>query len=57
MGILKAQGFKNLDYDGKIIFKGEVKFVIRMNNFFYLILFLFFFQMQILKVMLKQVIV
>tara|TARA_Y200000002_G_scaffold3529_1_gene3232 strand:- start:1094 stop:1522 length:429 start_codon:yes stop_codon:yes gene_type:complete len=28
MGFLKAQGFKNLDYDGKIIFKGEVEFVI-----------------------------
>ena len=28
MGSLKANGFKNLDYDGKIIFKGEVKFVI-----------------------------
>ena len=28
MGYLKAQGFKNLDYDGKIIFKGEVEFVI-----------------------------
>ena len=30
MGLLKAQGFKNFDYDGKIFFKGEVKFVI--NN-------------------------
>ena len=28
MGLLKAQGFKNLDYDGKIIFKGVVEFVI-----------------------------
>tara|TARA_B100000989_G_scaffold183173_1_gene137788 strand:+ start:623 stop:1048 length:426 start_codon:yes stop_codon:yes gene_type:complete len=28
MGLLKAEGFKNLDYDGKIIFKGEVEFVI-----------------------------
>ena len=28
MGLLKAQGFKNLDYDGKIFFEGEVKFVI-----------------------------
>ena len=28
MGQLKAQGFKNLDYDGKIFFKGEVEFVI-----------------------------
>ena len=28
MGLLKAQGFKNLDYDGKIFFKGEVEFVI-----------------------------
>ena len=27
MGLLKAQGFKNLDYDGKIFFKGEVEFV------------------------------
>ena len=26
MGLLKAQGFKNLDYDGKIFFEGEVKF-------------------------------
>tara|TARA_B100000963_G_C22483750_1_gene605927 strand:- start:304 stop:732 length:429 start_codon:yes stop_codon:yes gene_type:complete len=28
MGLLKAQGFKNLDYDGKIIFEGDVEFVI-----------------------------
>ena len=28
MGILKAQGFKNLDYDGKIFFEGKVEFVI-----------------------------
>ena len=28
MGTLKGKGFKNLDYDGKIIFKGEVNFVI-----------------------------
>tara|TARA_B100000941_G_C28015189_1_gene307260 strand:- start:69 stop:497 length:429 start_codon:yes stop_codon:yes gene_type:complete len=28
MGILKAQGFKNHDYDGKIFFEGEVEFVI-----------------------------
>ena len=28
MGLLKAQGFKNYDYDGKIFFEGEVKFVI-----------------------------
>ena len=28
MGLLKAQGFKNLDYDGKIFFKGDVEFVI-----------------------------
>ena len=28
MGLLKAQGFKNLDYDGKIFFEGEVIFVI-----------------------------
>ena len=28
MGLLKAQGFKNLDYDGKIFFQGEVEFVI-----------------------------
>ena len=30
MGRLKAQGFKNHDYDGKIYFEGDVKFVI--NN-------------------------
>ena len=30
MGVLKAQGFKNHDYDGKIYFEGDVKFVI--NN-------------------------
>ena len=30
MGILKARGFKNYDYDGKIFFEGEVEFVI--NN-------------------------
>ena len=30
MGLLKAQGFKNLDYDGKIFFQGEAEFVI--NN-------------------------
>jgi GTP-dependent phosphoenolpyruvate carboxykinase len=30
MGTLKAKGFKNIDYDGKIIFFGEVEFVI--NN-------------------------
>ena len=29
MGLLKAQGFKNLDYDGKIFFEGEVEFVIK----------------------------
>ena len=29
MGILKAQGFRNLDYDGKIYFDGEVEFVIK----------------------------
>ena len=29
MGTLKANGFKNLDYDGKIIFFGEVEFVIK----------------------------
>ena len=29
MGILKAHGFRNLDYDGKIFFKGEVEFVIK----------------------------
>ena len=28
MGLLKAQGFKNLDYDGKIYFEGDVEFVI-----------------------------
>ena len=28
MGLLKAQGFKNHDYDGKIYFEGEVEFVI-----------------------------
>ena len=28
MGLLKAQGFKNLDYDSKIFFKGKVEFVI-----------------------------
>ena len=28
MGLLKAHGFKNLDYDGKIFFEGEVEFVI-----------------------------
>ena len=28
MGSLKAQGFKNYDYDGKILFEGEVEFVI-----------------------------
>jgi len=28
MGLLKAQGFKNYDYDGKIFFEGEVEFVI-----------------------------
>ena len=27
MGSLKAQGFKNFDNDGKIIFKGRVEFV------------------------------
>ena len=26
MGLLKAQGFKNHDYDGKIFFEGEVEF-------------------------------
>ena len=30
MGLLKAQGFKNYDNDGKIFFEGEVEFVI--NN-------------------------
>jgi lipopolysaccharide assembly outer membrane protein LptD (OstA) len=29
MGLLKAQGFKNLDYDGKIFFEGEVEIVIK----------------------------
>ena len=28
MGLLKAQGFKNLDYEGKIFFEGMVEFVI-----------------------------
>ena len=28
MGLLKAQGFKSHDYDGKICFEGEVEFVI-----------------------------
>ena len=28
MGILNAKGFKNLDYEGKIIFEGEIEFVI-----------------------------
>ena len=28
MGTLKGKGFKNLDYDGKIFFEGEVEFVI-----------------------------
>ena len=28
MGILNAKGFKSLEYEGKIIFKGEVEFVI-----------------------------
>lgn len=28
MGVLNAKGFKNLDYEGIIIFKGEVEFVI-----------------------------
>ena len=28
MGTLNGKGFKNLDYDGKIIFKGKVEFVI-----------------------------
>ena len=27
MGTLRAKGFKNLDYDGKIIFRGKVEFV------------------------------
>ena len=30
MGLLKAQGFKNLDYDGKIFFEGEVEFVLSL---------------------------
>ena len=30
MGLLKAQGFKNYDNDGRIFFEGEVEFVI--NN-------------------------
>ena len=28
MGLLRAQGFKNYDYDGKIFFEGKVEFVI-----------------------------
>tara|TARA_B100001057_G_scaffold461586_1_gene513726 strand:- start:5091 stop:5519 length:429 start_codon:yes stop_codon:yes gene_type:complete len=28
MGLLKARGFKNLDQEGKIFFKGEVEFII-----------------------------
>ena len=28
MGLLKAQSFKNHDYEGKIFFEGEVEFVI-----------------------------
>ena len=28
MGTLKAKGFRNLDYEGKIIFEGEIEFVI-----------------------------
>ena len=28
MGLLKAQGFKNLDYESKIFFEGEVEFII-----------------------------
>ena len=28
MGLLKAEGFKNHDYDGKIFFEGEVEFVV-----------------------------
>lgn len=28
MGTLKAKGFKNLDHEGKIIFEGEIEFVI-----------------------------
>ena len=27
MGILNAKGFKSLEYEGKIIFKGEVEFL------------------------------
>ena len=30
MGLLKAEGFKNHDYDGKIFFEGKVEFV--LNN-------------------------
>ena len=29
MGLLKSQGFKNYDNDGKIFFEGEVEFVIK----------------------------
>ena len=29
MGTLNAKGFKNLDYEGKIIFQGEIEFVIK----------------------------
>ncbi len=29
IGLLKAQGFKNYDYDGKVLFEGEVEFVIK----------------------------
>ena len=28
MGILNAKGFKSLEYEGKIIYKGEVEFII-----------------------------
>ena len=28
MGTLNAKGFKNLDYEGKIIFEGDIEFVI-----------------------------
>ena len=28
MGELNAQGFENLDYEGIIIFKGEIEFII-----------------------------
>ena len=28
MGTLKAEGFKNLDYDGKIFFSGAIEFII-----------------------------